>query len=128
MESKSNKPTNSIIKNKLDNMLGSSIQAFSTFCKIRSNQSFKDKCSLIGFNDKAKIILENVYMNDNEMIINNCLSNLYPGECTNFYNAFKESAKILEKVDRNEFFPIIILLTDGLDHSYESTKPFVENV
>ena len=128
MKSKSNKPTNSIIKNKLDNMLGSSIQAISTFCKIRSNQSFKDKCSLIGFNNKTKIILENAYMNDNEMIINKCLSDLYPENCTNFYNAFNESSKILEKVDRNEFFPIIILLTDGLDHSYESTKPFVEKV
>ena len=128
MESKSDRPTNKIIKNKLDNMLGSSIQAISNFCKIRSNQNFKDKCSLIGFNDEAKIILKDVEMNNSEMIINNCLSNLCPGKCTYFYKAFKESREILEKVDRNEFFPIIILLTDGFDHSFKKTKPFVEKV
>jgi len=128
MDSKSDKPTNIIIKEKLDNMLGSSIQAISNFCKIRSSKSIKDKCSLIGFNNKAKIILKDVQMNNNEMIINDCLSNLHPDGCTYFSEAFKESNKILEKVDRNEFIPIIILLTDGLDHSYKSTKPYVEKV
>ena len=109
-------------------MLGASIQAIGNFCKIRSNKSFKDKCSLIGFNDEAKIILKDVLMDNTEEITNNCLSNLNPKGCTNFFSAFKEGFKILKEVDRNEFIPIIILLTDGLDHQYKQTKPFIEEV
>jgi hypothetical protein len=128
MKSKSVRPINRIIKNKLDNMLGSSIQAISNFCKIRTEQNFKDKCSLIGFSDKAKIIFKDVDIDNNEKIINDCLSNLVPLDWTNFKNAFEESCKILEEIKRNEFLPIIILLTDGLDHYYELTIPFIENV
>ena len=65
---------------------------------------------------------------NNEKIINDCLSNLKPLDFTNFTKAFEESSKILENINRNMFFPIIILLTDGLDHYYESTISFIENV
>jgi hypothetical protein len=128
IRSKSDRPTNKIIKDKLDNMLGSSIQAISNFCKIRTEQNFKDKCSLIGFSDKANIIFKDVDIDNNEKIINDCLSNLVPLDFTNFKIAFEESCKILEEIKSNEFLQIIILLTDGLDHYYEETLSFIENV
>ena len=128
MRSKSDTPTNNKIKHKLNNMLGSSIQAISNFCKIRTEQNFKDKCSLIGFSDKANIIFKDVDIDNNEKIIDDCLSKLVPLDFTNFKKAFEESSKILEEIKRNEFYPIIILLTDGLDHYYEETISFIENV
>ena len=124
----SEKPTNMKIKEKLDNKLGASIQALEGFCKLRNSKNFKDKCSLIGFNDSAEIILRDIYMDQNESMINICLSKLNPGGGTSFYGAFNESKILLEEIDRNEFIPIIILLTDGLDNYYEETKPLVEEV
>ena len=67
-------------------------------------------------------------MEDKENIINACLEKLKPDGGTNFYCAFKESSKILDIIDRNEFIPIIILLSDGIDHNYKSTKNFLEKV
>ena len=128
MKSKSEKPTGMKIKNRLDNILGVSIQAIDNFCRIRSQNNKKDKCSIIGFENEAKVILSNIYMEDKENIINTCLEKLNPDGGTNFYCAFKESSKILDIIDRNEFIPIIILLSDGIDHSYKSTKNFLEKV
>ena len=128
MESKSEKPTNIKIKNKLDNILGVSIQAIDSFCKIRSQKSKKDKCAIIGFESNAKVILSDIYMEYDENIINTCLEKLNPEGGTHFSHAFEESIKILDNIDRNEFIPIIILLSDGIDHDYESTKNFLEKV
>ena len=128
MKSKSENPTIMKIKSRLDNILGVSIQAIDNFCRIRSQNNKKDKCSIIGFENEAKVILSNIYMEDKENIINACLEKLKPDGGTNFYCAFKESSKILDIVDRNEFIPIIILLSDGIDHSYKSTKNFLEKV
>ena len=109
-------------------MLGASIQAIDNFCKLTSQKYIKDKCSLIGFNDKSKVVISGINMEENEQITNVCLSNLCPDGGTNFYNAFKESCEILKVIDRNQFIPVIILLTDGLDHSFDKTKPFVDKV
>lgn len=67
-------------------------------------------------------------MEDKENIINTCLLQLKPNGGTSFYKAFKEGYNILNNVDRNEFIPIIILLSDGIDHDYNSTKKFLEKV
>ena len=128
MKSISQNPTNQKIKEKLNNMLGASIQAIDSFCKLRNEKSVKDKCSLIGFNISAKLIVKDIYMEENETITNICLSNLKPEGGTIFYKAFQESYLILKEIDRNEYIPIIILLTDGIDHGYKKTKPFVEKV
>ena len=128
MKSKSEKPTNIKIKNKLDNILGVSIQAIDSFCKIRSQNNIKDKCAIIGFESSAKVILSDIYMKNDEKIINTCLEKLNPDGGTQFSHAFDESTKILDNIDRNEFIPIIILLSDGIDHDYKSTKDFLEKV
>ena len=119
MASKSENPTNKRIKEKLDNILGVSIQAIDSFCKIRSVTNKKDKCAIIGFENEAKVILSDIYMENKENIINTCLLKLKPDGGTRFYNAFKESYNILNNIDRNEFIPIIILLSDGIDHDYK---------
>ena len=128
MESSSQNPTNPKIKEKLNNMLGATIQAIDSFCKLRNEKSIKDKCSLIGFNDSAKLILKDIYMEQNENITNTCLSKLKAEGYTKFYKAFEESQLILNEIDRNEYIPIIILLTDGLDHGYDKTKSYVKKV
>ena len=128
MASRSQKPSNRKIIAKLNNMLGASIQAVDSFCKLRSQKNFNNKCALIAFNDKAKTVFTDMSMENNEDIINICLSKLNPQKGTYFNNAFEESYKILKLVDRNQFLPSIILLTDGIDHNYEKTKILVKNV
>ena len=120
MESKSSGPTNLVIKQKMNNMIGASIQAIYDFCKKRDSLSPKDKSALIGFNDKANKIFENIPIG-NEEILKNCLTKLNPKGATLFLNAFKEAKTILEDINRKEHIPIIILLTDGLDHGFEDT-------
>ena len=70
--------------------------------------------------NKVDKIFENFPIG-NEEILKNCLTNLNPKGGTFFVNAFKEAKTILEGIDRKEHIPIIILLTDGLDHGFEDT-------
>ena len=126
MESKSSCPTNSVIKNKLDNMLGASIQVIDDFCKKRAVLNPKEKATLIGFNDNATKIFTNLPIDSNK-IFSNCLEKLKPEGSTLFMNAFKETKEIIENLDRKEYIPIIILLTDGLDHKHEETIDYIEN-
>ena len=128
MKSETICPTNNKIKGKFNNMLGASIQAIDSFCKLRIVKSIKDKCSLIGFNTSAKVILKDINIANNEGIINSCISKLKPSGGTKFLKAFKECYYILQAINRTEFIPIIILLSDGLDNEYDKTKPFIEKV
>ena len=91
-------------------------------------KSVKDKCSLIGFNTSAEVILKDINIANNERIISACISKLKPSGGTKFLNAFKECYYILQAINRTEFIPIIILLSDGLDNEYDKTKPFIEKV
>jgi len=126
MESKSVRPTNTYIKKNMDNILGASIQEIFNFCKIRDNLSPKDKCALIAFNDKASKIFENMSIGDDNILIE-FLSKLKPKNATLFVNAFKEAKLILESINRTEYIPIIILLTDGLDHEHQETINYIKN-
>ena len=128
MNSGSEEPTNMKIKEKLKNMLGATIQAVDNFCKLRNQKSLKDQCALIGFNTSAELVLRDINMEEHEKITNTCISKLKANGGTYFYTAFHESELILKQIDRNEYMPIIILLTDGLDHSYKQTKDLVEKV
>jgi hypothetical protein len=119
-------PTNLFIQQKMNNMLGASIQAIYNFCQTRAVLSPKDKCALIGFNGEANIIFENVPIGENE-ILNTCLSKLKPDGYTLFENAFKKAKIILDSLNRKELIPIIILLTDGLDFGSENTINYIKN-
>ena len=126
MGSLSEVPTNLFIQQKMNNMLGASIQAIYNFCQTRAVLSPKDKCALIGFNGEANIIFENVPIGENE-ILNTCLSKLKPDGYTLFENAFKKAKIILDSLNRKELIPIIILLTDGLDFGSENTINYIKN-
>ena len=125
MMSPSSKPTNKIIKETLDNMLGASIQAIYDFCKKRASLNPRDKTALIGFNKEVSEIFIDIPIGD-EHILNKCLSKLKPNGVTCFINAFKKAKNIIENIDRKYLAPIIILLTDGLDHTYKKTIDFIE--
>jgi len=129
MSSNSNKPKNEKdIINKMNNMLGASIEALLNYCRKRFAINVKDMCALIGFNENATLICENICVGENEEIKNNCLSKLNPCGRTYFINAFKEAKKLLEKLkDKKEYIPVIILLTDGLDFNSEETLKYIEN-
>ena len=128
MMSKSSCPTNKFIgkNNKMNNMIGAAIQAIDTFCKKRALLSPKDKVTLIGFNNKTARIFTNLPVESNE-IIQNCIKKLKPDGSTLFINAFKEAKEIIDNLDRKEFIPMIILLTDGLDHKHEETIKYIKN-
>ena len=126
MNSESIKPTNKAIKNKkMNNMIGAAIQAIYDFCKKRASLSPKDLNALIGFNEKANLIFENVSIGNIELL-NNYFLKLKPNGSTKFIHAFKEAKKILDKIERSQYIPIIILLTDGLDHVYKETLEYIE--
>ena len=126
MSSQSEVPNNFLIQLTMNNMLGASIEAIYNFCKQRAFLSPKDKCALIGFNDKANKIFENVSIGEDK-ILDICLSKLKPDGNTLFETAFKEAKKIIDNIDRKELIPIIILLTDGLDHDSEKTINYIKN-
>ena len=87
----------------------------------------KDCCSLIGFNDKASLIFEDMSIGEIDEIKNKCISELKPDGFTLFKNSFEKAKTILDKINRVNYIPIIILLTDGLDHGYEDTIDYIEN-
>ena len=93
----------------MNNMLGAAIEAIEKYCKIRAIKSPKDKCALIGFSDKAEIIVEDFNIEQNNLIVNKCLEKLKPNGNTYFYNAFETANKIIQKINRVETAPIIIL-------------------
>ena len=134
MQNNSIKPTTDI-GNKLCNKLGASIEAIINFCKKRYANNKKDIGALIGFNSKASLIFENISLDKIEEIKKSCLQHLIPQGKTYFIQAFKEASKILEKMNNNEndninrrnYNPVIILLTDGLDHNPKETISFLEN-
>ena len=128
MGNKSIKPKTDISK-KLDNMLGASIEAIINFCNRRYSINEKDMGTLIGFNDEAYLIVENISLGKIDEIKNNCITKLSPGGCTSFLNAFKEASKILNNINGKDYHDkIIILLSDGLDDSEEETLNYIKDV
>ena len=127
MGNKSIKPTTDISQ-KLDNMLGASIEAIINFCNRRYSINEKDMGTLIGFNHEAYLIFENIALGEIDEIKNNCITKLSPGGCTSFLNAFKEASKILNNINGKDYHNIvIILLSDGLDDSENETLNYIKN-
>jgi uncharacterized protein YegL len=114
-------------KTKMNNKLGAAIEALINYCKKRKDLNPKDKCSLIGYAENANKIFEDISISEIDKIKNYCFENLHPSGVTYFIEAFKEAKKILDNIDRNEYIPIIILLTDGLDHKPDETINYLKN-
>ena len=119
-------PVNRRIRNRMDNMLGASVEAIENYCKLRNNP--KDKYALISFSDKAEIVFEDFTNDEKDSIVEICLKKLKPNGNTYFFNAFGKANEIIQKIDRAEINPIIILLTDGLDLKPSETLKFLEKV
>ena len=130
MNSQSHTPNNLGIQEKMNNMMGAAIQAIDSYCKIRAELSPKDLCSLYGFNAQAFDLFENISITNNDIILNSCLERLKPDGFTTFKNAFEKAFDLISSpnFNRNDYIPIIILLTDGLDHGHEETIPYIEKV
>ena len=129
MESKSKLPSLYEYKEKLDNMLGCTIEVIIDYCKKRNQINHNDICSLIAYSTNAKPIFKKLNVWDPK-IKEECLSNLHPDGATYFVKAFKEADKLikdLRKDENNNFNPVIILLTDGLDHDSKATLDFLNN-
>ena len=121
-------PVNKKIRKKLNNMLGAAIEAIENYCKKRAQNSKKDKCALISFNDKAEKIFEDFDIENVDIMVNMCLENLKPGGETFIKNAFKKAEEIVQNINRIQVAPIIILLTDGLDMDPKGTLSLLEKV
>ena len=111
----------------MNNMLGAAIEALINYCKKRNSLNPKDKCSLIGYQSNAKKIFENISISETETIKNYCFNNLYPMGGTYFTNAFKEAKTIIDKINRNEHIPVIILLTDGMATDSKDVMNYLQN-
>ena len=123
-------PNVPLIKAKMPNMLGAAIQAIDTYCKLRAQESKKDRCALFGFNNLAYDVFTDIDIERSDIILTECLNKLKPDGYTQFFHAFSKAFNFIVSQDfnRNKFIPVIILLTDGLDHGYEETIPFVKLV
>ena len=130
MDSELIKPTgdDSSISQKHDNMLGATIEVLLHFCEKRSIINRREKCALIGYDNKAKLIFKELYVSD-ENIKKMCLSELSTGGGTEFKEAFSEAQLLVDEINnKKEYIPIIILLTDGDDFHPEETIEKVEKV
>ena len=128
MQDNSIVPTESEYKNKMKNMLGAAIEALINYCKKRTSTNPKDQCALIGYENKATKIFENISISEIDSIKNFCFSNLNPKGKTYFINAFKEAKIILDNINnRNEYTPFIILLSDGLDLQPQDTLNYLKD-
>ena len=120
------KPTTDISQ-KLNNMLGASIEAIINFCIKRNSINEKDMGTLIGFDKNTYLIFEDEHLGNINEIKNKCITQLSPRGGTSFLNAFKEASKILEKIKGNDYHKIIILLSDGIDETPVDTKNYIKN-
>ena len=130
MSSKSQKPNFDAIRRRMENMLGAAIQAIDTYCRLRAQESQKDKCALFGFNNEVIEVFTDIDVERNDIILNECLTKLEPNDYTKFKPAFEKAFGFIRNpnFDRNKYIPVIILLTDGLDHGHEETIPYVREV
>ena len=127
MEDKSIMPNRIDIKNNMNCKLGAIIELILEFCKQRFLINQKEMCALIGYNDNASLIFDGYSVGEEEKIKTKCLTELKPKGCAFLIHAFIEAKYILEKINREEYIPVIILLTDGLDFKPNEALDYIEN-
>ena len=111
-----------------DNMIGVAIQAILSYCQRRKMENPREKCAMIGYDNKAEIIFKDVLLNDETKIKDECIKKLKPRGGTEFLPAFQEAKTVVNNVrDSKGYTPVIILLTDGLDFHPEETIKYIEN-
>ena len=132
MKSQSVKPNYPKIEDKMPNMLGAAIQEIYRYCKTRAVESFKDKCAIFGYsNEASKVFTERKIDEEQcETILDDCLGILKPNGGTKFLPAFEKAFDLIaeKEINKSELTPVIILLTDGLDHNHKETLSYIEKV
>ena len=122
----------SISKNEyFNNRMGRLIESMNKYFNRRNKNNKEDIFSFITFSDKASVIFSNINCNSNKKfnLINESMEKI--GKCegeTEFYLGFKEAEKILSNINRKNYKPVIILLSDGADQKYEETLKIVNRV
>ena len=71
----------------MENMLGAAIEALLNYCKKRNTINPKDKCSLIGYENNANKIFENISIGDFDRIKDFCFNNLRARGGTYFFRS-----------------------------------------
>ena len=111
-----------------NNMLGASIEALLKYCQIRIQVNRREKCALIGYENKATKIFKDRYIAEEKEIRDMCLFSLKASGGTVFKEAFIEAKKILDEIHlKREYIPVIILLTDGEDFYPNKTINYLKN-
>ena len=102
---------------KFKNRLGSVLEVISKYISIRNNINSEDIFSLVTFNCEAKIIFDEINLIRDKINISseckNRIGEVQKGTC--YRKGLFEASKLLGKMDRKKYKPIIILLTDGHD-------------
>ena len=125
MSSSAAKPNRKDLKH--DNVLGAVIEAILSYCQTRAENNPREKCALIGYSDKAKIIFDDIEIKEVDTIKEKCINNLTPNGNTYFKFAFEEAKTIVDQLKNRDYIPIIILLTDGIDFEPNDTINYVKD-
>ena len=117
------------IKNRpnFNNRIGVFINVIDNYSRKRNSLNNEDVFSLITFNSKSNIIFDDCSLNEIN-IIDECINKIKIKEGTNFELAFTKASEILEKIDKQKYQPVIILLTDGDDCNKEKTISYITKV
>ena len=122
----------SISQNKnFNNRFGRLIESMNNYIIRRKKISPEDVFSVVSFSDKAEIILPIINCDSNEDFdfVEECMKKIKKCEGeTEFYLGFKKGKEILDKIDRNKYKPVIILLSDGADQKPNKTIEIVKEV
>lgn len=117
-------------KKGFNNRLGRLIEILDIYVKKRNTINYEDIFSLISFSDKAEIIFKNINISYDKPfnLVSKCLDTIEAGGETEFYKGLIEGEKILSKIDRKKYKPVIILFSDGADQKQDETIEIIERV
>jgi hypothetical protein len=115
-----------------DNRLGCVIHVVDNYVKKRLSINNNDIFSFVAFNSGGQIIFQNYnYKRINSLdLIDECMELIGgPDGGTRFLEGFKRAKDILFTINKKEFKPVIILLSDGEDFCpYRTIEYIKENV
>lgn len=117
-------------KKGFNNRLGRLIEILDIYVKKRNTINYEDIFSLISFSNKAEIIFKNINVSYDKPfnLVSKCLDTIEAGGETEFYKGLIEGEKILSKIDRKKYKPVIILFSDGADQKQDETIKIIKRV
>ena len=129
------KPKLDIIKKNeaFDNRLGCVLQVIDNYIKKRLNIEKDDLFSFITFSTYSQIIFRDYNKNkiESEDWLKSCMNTIQDAKGNTFFlEGFRKGNEILSTINRNNYKPVIILLSDGENDlkTQNETINFVKNV